>query len=191
MAEENKEDNKNEQQKQNYERLLFAIAVLYAEELKLDISKVEDYSELSEGQKTFVKKIYKEHPSFEKQVLKDQRLSEQQIIKDTQTILKDDDKNLINGSRFAKWVSFGDSKVCNKCKKWENKIVCVSGNPQGFPTVDDVIKSGALHYGCRCALLDIDTDEIPLKKPNPRIDQRKQLRPDIYNSTPTEFLVFN
>lgn len=191
MSEENKEDKKNEQQKQNYERLLLAIAVLYAKELKLDISKVEDYSELSEGQKTFVKKIYKEHPSFEKQVLKDQRLSEQQIIKDTQKILKDDDNNLINGSRFAKWVSFGDSKVCNKCKKWENKIVCVSGNPQGFPTVDDVIKSGALHYGCRCALLDIDTDEIPLKEPNPRIDQRKQSRPDTYNSTPTEFLVFN
>lgn len=191
MSEENKEDKKNEQQKQNYERLLFAIAVLYAEELKLDISKVEDYSELSEAQKTFVKKIYKEHPSFEKQVLKDKRLSEHQIIKDTQTILKDDDKNLINGSRFAKWVSFGDSKVCNKCKKWENKIVCISGNPQGFPTVDDVIKSGALHYGCRCALLDIDTDEIPLKEPNPRIDQRKKSRPDIYNSTPTEFLVFN
>ena len=105
--------------------------------------------------------------------------------------MKDDDKNLVNGSRFAKWVSFGDSKVCNKCKKWENKIVCISGNPQGFPTVDDVIKSGALHYGCRCALLDIDTDEIPLKEPNPRIDQRKQSRPDIYNSTPTEFLVFN
>lgn len=191
MAEENKEDNKNEQQKQNYERLLFAIAVLYAEELKLDISKVEDYSELSEGQKTFVKKIYKEHPSFEKQVLKDQRLSEQQIIKDTQTILKDDDKNLINGSRFAKWVSFGDSKVCNKCKKWENKIVCVSGNPQGFPTVDDVIKSGALHYGCRCALLDIDTDEIPLKKPNPRIPERAKIRPDIYNSNCNFTLVFN
>ena len=191
MSEETKKDKNKEQQKQNYERLLLAIAVLYAKELKLDISKVEDYSELSEGQKTFVKKIYKEHPSFEKQVLKDQRLSEQQIIKDTQKILKDDDKNLVNGSRFAKWVSFGDSKVCNKCKKWENKIVCISGNPQGFPTVDDVIKSGALHYGCRCALLDIDTDEIPLKEPNPRIDQRKQSRPDIYNSTPTEFLVFN
>lgn len=191
MSEENKEDKKNEQQKQNYERLLLAIAVLYAEELKLDISKVEDYSQLSEGQKTFVKKIYKEHPSFEKQVLKDQRLSEQQIIKDTQTILKDDDKNLINGSRFAKWVSFGDSKVCNKCKKWENKIVCVSGNPQGFPTVDDVIKSGALHYGCRCALLDIDTDEIPLKSPNPRREDRAKVRQDIYNSNCNFTLVFN
>lgn len=191
MTDENKTDKKTEQQKENYERLLFAIAVLYANDIGLDISKVEDYSQLSEGQKTFSKKIYEEHPKFEKQILKDKRISEQQIIKDTQTILKEDDKNLINGSRFAKWVSVGDSKVCEKCKKWENKIVCVSGDPQGYPTVDDVIKSGGLHYGCRCALLDIDTDEIRLKEPNPRIDDRSQKRPDIYNSTPVTFLVFN
>jgi hypothetical protein len=41
-------------------------------------------------------------------------------------------------------------------------------------------------------LLDIRTDEIPLKEPNPRRDERKIIRPDIYNSKfHISTLVFN
>jgi hypothetical protein len=60
-----------------------------------------------------------------------------------------------------------------------------------YPLVEDFINSHGFHKNCRCAIQPLDVDEIPLKEPNPRRDVRATIRPDIYNSTPLTFLVFN
>ncbi len=180
MAEE-----KDKQEMSNYERLIFAIAILYASQLGINIQKQTSYKDLTPAQITFAKKIYEKHPEFELQVESGKRISEEQIIKDTANIAKEDKSDLV------RIVTVGDSTTCEKCKKWENKIVSLSGNDKKYPPLDKAIDDGFLHFNCRCALLDIDTDEIPLKKPNPRRDERKQIRPDIYNCTPLTTLCFS
>lgn len=69
-------------QKDNYERLLFAIAVYFSSTLGVDIKKVESYKDLTEGQRTFARKIYEEHRPFKRQVEADVRLDEAQVVKD-------------------------------------------------------------------------------------------------------------
>lgn len=61
-----------------------------------------------------------------------------------------------------------------------------------YPLVEDFINEHGFHPNCRCSLLPLETDEIPLKsKINPRYESRRSARPDIYNSVPTTLLVFN
>lgn len=180
MAEE-----KDKQEMSNYERLLFAIAILYASQLGINIQKQTSYKDLTPAQITFAKKIYEKHPEFKMQVESGKRISEEQIIKDTANIAKADKSDLV------RIVTVGDSTTCEKCKKWDNKIVSLSGNNKKYPPLDKAINDGFLHFNCRCALINIETDEIPLKKINPRRDERKIIRPDIYNCTPLTGLVFN
>lgn len=68
--------------KKNYERLLLAIAVLYSNQIGMDIKKQNTYADLTPGQKTFAKKMYEEVPDFAAQVNQGERLSEQQIVED-------------------------------------------------------------------------------------------------------------
>lgn len=81
MSEE-KETEQEKTERENYERLLLAIAVLYSADLDLDIRKQDSYRKLTEPQKMFAKKIYEETPSLAKQVSKGERLTEQQIVQD-------------------------------------------------------------------------------------------------------------
>jgi hypothetical protein len=61
-----------------------------------------------------------------------------------------------------------------------------------YPLVEDFINEHGFHPNCRCSLTPVETDEIPLKKINPRYDERKIIRPDIYNSKfHISTLVFN
>ena len=179
-------DEKDKQEMSNYERLIFAIAILYASQLGINIQKQTSYKDLTPAQITFAKKIYEKHPEFELQVESGKRISEEQIVKDTANIAKE------NKSDLVRIVTVGDATTCPKCKKWDEKIVSLSGNDRNYPSLETATKDGFLHFNCRCALLNIETDEIPLKsKINPRYDDRKRARPDIYNSCPTNILVFN
>lgn len=180
MAEE-----KDKQEMSNYERLLFAIAILYASQLGINIRTQKSYKDLTPAQITFAKKIYDKHPEFELQVESGKRISEEQIVKDTADIAKE------NKSDLVRIVTVGDATTCPKCKKWDEKIVSLSGKDRNYPSLETATKDGFLHFNCRCALLNIETDEIPLKEPNPRRDERKRARPDIYNCVPLTGLVFN
>lgn len=51
-----------------------------------------------------------------------------------------------------------------------------------YPLVEDFINDHGFHPNCRCALLPIETSEIPLKKINPRYETRKAANPAAYNT---------
>lgn len=182
MAEEKKEKTQKEK---NFERMLFAIAVLYANQLGVNIKKQTSYDDLTDAQKAYANKVLKNNPTIEKRIDTDKRISEQQIVDDVANIQQE------NNSDLVKIVTVGDTTTCEKCNKWHNKIVSISGKNKNYPSLDDAVKAGFLHKNCRCALLDIKTDEIPLKqKINPRYESRKQARTDIYNHQPTFNLIF-
>lgn len=181
MAEE-----KDKTEMTNYERLLYAIAIAYALQLGINIRTQKSYKDLTPAQITFAKKKYEKNPELKQQVEQGRRITEEEIVKDVADISKQDNSDLV------RIVTAGDPTTCERCKKWENKIVSLSGKNKNHPSLDDAIKDGFLHFNCRCALLNIQTDEIPLKsKINPRYETRRSARPDIYNSVPQTILVFN
>lgn len=174
-----------ETKKKNYERLLLAIAVLYSQQIGMDIKKQSTYADLTPGQKTFAKKMYEEVPDFSAQVNQGERMSEQQIVEDVAQLsqTKSDSKRL-------RIVTIGDDKVCPACAKWQDKVVSLDGSSS--PTLDDATRDGFLHYGCRCALQELSTAEIPLKPMNPRYEARRAANPAAYNSSLNGVkLVFN
>ena len=174
-----------ETKKKNYERLLLAIAVLYANQIDMDIKKQSTYQQLTPAQKTFAKKIYEEVPDFSAQVNQGERLTEQQIVEDVAQVAQTK-----NQSKLVRIVTVGDDKVCPACAKWQDKVVSLDGSSK--PTLDDATRAGFLHYGCRCALQEINTKEIPLKPINPRYQTRRAANPDAYNSSLNGVkLVFN
>lgn len=165
-----------ETKKNNYERILLAIAVLYANQIGMDINKQSTYQQLTPAQKTFAKKKYEEVPDFSAQVNQGERLTEQQIVEDISQLSQTN-----NGSKKLRIVTVGDGKVCEHCKKWQNKIVSLDGSSK--PTLQDAINDGFLHYNCRCALQEISTQEIPLKPLNPRYETRAAANPNVYHSS--------
>lgn len=162
-------------ERENYERLLFAIAVLYSKDIGLDIKKQTTYSDMQPAQKTFAKKLYDEVPDFLAQVAQGERLTEQQIVEDVSQISQSK-----NSSRKLRIVTVGDDKVCEHCAKWQDKVVSLDGSSR--PTLQDAINDGFLHYNCRCALQELTTVEIALKELNPRYEARKKANPSAYNS---------
>ena len=165
-----------ETKKNNYERILLAIAVLYANQIGMDIKKQSTYQQLTPAQKTFAKKKYEEVPGFSAQVNQGERLTEQQIVEDISQLSQTN-----NGSKKLRIVTVGDGKVCEHCKKWQNKIVSLDGSSK--PTLQDAIDDGFLHYNCRCALQEITTTEIKLNKLNPRYETRAAANPNVYHSS--------
>lgn len=165
-----------ETKKNNYERILLAIAVLYANQIGMDIKKQSTYQQLTPAQKTFAKKKYEEVPGFSAQVNQGERLTEQQIVEDISQLSQTN-----NGSKKLRIVTVGDGKVCEHCKKWQNKIVSLDGSSK--PTLQDAINDGFLHYNCRCALQEITTTEIKLNKLNPRYETRAAANPNVYHSS--------
>lgn len=148
-------EQKTEQEQQNYERMLFAIAVLFANQLHLNTYLQDEYSKLTPAQKTFAKKIYGKDKGIRKLVETDKRISEQQIVEKVADIQSIGDVKRV--------VTVGDQSTCPACKKWQGKLLSLSGAYPGLPTLQDFINSDGLHYGCRCALQDVDTKEITRK----------------------------
>ena len=171
VAEEVEETKKN-----NYERLLLAIAVLYANQIGMDIKKQSTYQQLTPAQKTFAKKIYEEVPDFSAQVNQGERLTEQQIVEDVAQVAQTKSQ-----SKVVRIVTVGDDKVCPACARWQDKVVSLDGSSK--PTLDDATRAGFLHYGCRCALQEINTKEIPIKPINPRYEARRAANPKVYHSS--------
>lgn len=114
-------------------------------------------------------------PDFSAQVNQGERLTEQQIVEDMSQL-----SQAKNGSKKLRIVTVGDDKVCPACAKWQGKVVSLDGSSS--PSLDDATRAGFLHYGCRCALQEISTQEIPLKPLNPRYEARAAANPAVYNS---------
>lgn len=162
--------------KNNYERLLLAIAVLYANQIDMDIKKQTTYQQLTPAQKTFAKKIYEEVPDFSAQVNQVERMTEQQIVEDVAQVAQTKSQ-----SKVVRIVTVGDDKVCPACARWQDKVVSLDGSSK--PTLQDAIDNGFLHYNCRCALQEITTTEIKLNKLNPRYEARAAANPKVYHSS--------
>ena len=75
-----------ETKKQNYERLMLALAVLFSRQLNVDIVKQDSYQKLTPAQKTYVQKVYEANPRLAKQVESGQRISEEQIVRDVSEV---------------------------------------------------------------------------------------------------------
>lgn len=171
-------------QKDNYERLLFAIAVYFSSTLGVDIKKVESYKDLTEGQRTFARKILEKDKTLLKHADSTERLEESEIVKDISKVAQ-----ASGNAKQVRWVTVGDGKVCEKCAAWEGKVLYLDDSMS--PNVSDAIRSGGLHPRCRCALMELGTQEIPLNPINPRYETRKAANPSVYHSAPrSQGLVF-
>lgn len=167
-----------ETQMDNFERAALAVAVLYSTPLGVDIETQDEYAKLTPAQKTFAEKVIEDTPTLKKAVEADERLDERKIVEEVAGIAK-----RRGGAKKMKIVTVGDDKVCEKCGKWQDVEVWLDAE-DGSPNLDEAIRDGFLHYGCRCALLDVGTAEIPLKEPNPRREERAAANPTAYQSAP-------
>lgn len=160
-------DNREE----NKKRALIALAMLIG-------ASVSSFEELAEDKQLMkrVEQRYESSPSLKKRVERPERVSEQDIQREMAKSSVDDNV------RYMKVTTFGDDKVCEKCREWQDKIVTVDGSDSRYPSVNDFIKSGGLHYNCRCSLQELGTKEIPLSPLNPRHGTREAANPSAYNS---------
>ncbi len=54
-------------------------------------------------------------------------------------------------SKYAKVVTVGDSRVCDRCRKWQGKVVSLDGSDSRYPSLDEYLNE-AVHPNCRCSL---------------------------------------
>ena len=82
------EEKNAETRRKNYERALFAIAVLYSQTLDVNIKRQTEYSDLTPAQKTFAKKKFEQSPSLQNVVERPERMTEQQLVEEMAQISK-------------------------------------------------------------------------------------------------------
>lgn len=171
MSEENKEI-----RKENRMRMTLALVTQFAKDLGVNIKKIFSYDDLSEPLRKFGETIIQAEQAMQELVDRDEPVWGQDIAKETSRFSAE-----TVGSKLMKFTSYGDDKVCPKCRAWQGKIIAIE--PDGeHETVDDAIAAGAFHPNCRCSLQELNTLEIPRVPPNPRA----------HNSEPAlETLVFN
>lgn len=85
-------------------------------------------------------------------------MPEETLVKETAELAKERDNTIM-----MRIVTVGDYKVCDKCAKWQGQTIFLNA-VDGSPNLDEAINDGFLHYGCRCSLQELSTDEIPRKK---------------------------
>lgn len=59
-------------------------------------------------------------------------------------------------SNLKRVKTSGQANVCDSCRPWQGKIICLDGSDSRFPSLDDYINSGAFHPNCRCSLEELD-----------------------------------
>ncbi|WP_407450932.1 hypothetical protein [Fibrobacter sp.] len=119
----------------------------------------------------FAKKVLAKNPNVANLISKESRLTEEEIVRGVADIAR------TNNAKLVRIVTVGDDKVCDKCAKWQNKIVSLEDKSGRYKTLQEAMKMGFLHYGCRCSLQEISVTEIPRKSFN--------------NSSDIDGLVFN
>lgn len=160
--------------KENEKRMLIALAVLLG---YTKVNKIDEFENLTDDQQKEVKKIFKER-NLKAITDNPQRLDEKTIQ------IESAKKGIDDNSQLYRIVGTKDNRTCPDCAVWQGQIVSMVDDGI-HKSVQDFIKNHGFHINCRCSLQKIKTDEIPLKtKINPRYDQRKTARPDLYNSAP-------
>jgi hypothetical protein len=130
--------------------------------LGVNIKKIFSYDDLSEPLRKFGETIIQAEQTMQELVDQDEPVWGEDIAKETskfsaQTV----------GSKLMRFTTYGDGKVCSKCRPWQGKILAIE--PDGVhQTVDDAIAAGAWHPNCRCSLQELSTVAIPRVPPNPR-----------------------
>lgn len=155
------EEEKNQKRK-NFERMMLAFAILLGMPHKT-------YDELSSNDidvKKVVAEIHK-YPEILKIIQSNENLTDKQIRKAavesfTKSESKSESKSKTSSklSQYRKVNTVNDEKICQACKKWQDKIIDITGMDKNYPSLEDYIKSGAFHPNCRCILVDVTNDEI-------------------------------
>lgn len=118
--EETKEDNKK--------RLLLALGLLYLSSYKKDdLKQITDFDSLSEDVKTKAEDVFKKY-DLEKQTDNPNPLTKEQVLDITAKT-----QSAENDTDYFKIINVGDERVCEYCKKWNGKVVTLSGSDPRYP----------------------------------------------------------
>lgn len=166
---------------ENKKRMLIALAIMLGANIE---NKLSEYPNIPKPILAEAKRIYLER-QLKSIVEKPERISERDVQ------IQIANKGVADKIELYKIAGVKDQSTCKDCAKWQGKKVAMHKGNHNYPLVEDFINDHGFHPNCRCSLIPIETDEIPIKEPNPRRDERKRARPDIYNSCPTNILVFN
>ena len=66
------------------------------------------------------------------------------------------------GFDLAMISAHGDS--CDTCQSWNGKIISVTGNTPGYPTLDSAYGDGMFHPSCACTLETLLPSELEIEK---------------------------
>lgn len=166
---------------ENKKRMLIALAIMLGANIE---NKLSEYPNIPKPILAEAKRIYIER-QLKSIVEKPERISERDVQ------IQIANKGAADKIELYEIAGVKDQSTCKDCAKWQGKKVAMHKGNHNYPLVEDFINDHGFHPNCRCSIIPIETDEIPLKKPNPRRDERKQIRPDIYNCVPLTGLVFN
>lgn len=125
----------------NVEKALLYIAAL----LGYDFATFEDLAKDQDALETATAKLHTNKSLLDK-IQSGSPISNVDLNKEMAKTAIDDNQQLM------RVTTVGDGKVCQMCGKWQGKIICIGGAVKGYPSLDDYIKSGALHPNCRCSL---------------------------------------
>lgn len=104
------------------------------------------YDELAQDKNAYDAALgkLKQSKSLLDKVLAGKKLSSQQMNEEMAKLASE-------MSRYAKVVTVGDSRVCDRCRKWQGKVISLDGSDSRHPSLDDYLNE-AVHPNCRCSL---------------------------------------
>ena len=104
------------------------------------------YDELAQDKNAYDAALgkLKQSKSLLDKVLSGKKLSSQQMNEEIAKLASE-------MSRYAKVVTVGDSRVCERCSKWQGKVISLDGSDSRYPSLDDYLNE-AVHPNCRCSL---------------------------------------
>lgn len=183
------EDKKKKKKKENKDQILLALAILLGGLSRAQISEADAFSDVPEqAQKTAIAEFAKNKDLLQP-LVDSEKLSQVEVQQSMAEIGR------ARGSKVFVIENPGDGRTCDRCKVWIGKRV--SDSDPSYPSVDDWMRSGGLHYGCRCSLHEVQEADLADKKAADYL-QRKQKRiaeqiqwQSAYNATPLNDLVFN
>lgn len=166
---------------ENKKRMLIALAIMLGANIE---NKLSEYPNIPKPILAEAKRIYIER-QLKSIVEKPERISERDVQ------IQIANKGAADKIELYEITGVKDQSTCKDCAKWQGKKVAMHKGNHNYPLVEDFINDHGFHPNCRCSLIPITTDEIPIKTINPRYESRKRARPDIYNCVPLSELVFN
>lgn len=148
-------DEEKKIQEDNKKRILLAIALSLGMADGLDLSKISSYDDLPGDIKDKAIKAY-QSSNIDKSAETVQSLSKEDVLKIAAIAAYVENK-----TQYFKIVTTGDERVCDYCRKWQDKIVTLNGEDPRYKSLNDFLNSNGTHFGCRCQIVPVSP-----KKPN-------------------------